>query len=160
MLRRIGCCTMPESSRSWSGGPLEVSRRRRFGASQDSPDPRSDSWGNASGQPVKCRPVPDKLCKNYGESGGSPLVRRVRFLCLSLHWGWIRRLHSRKIQDVTPLSRCCDRLPSDVRLTEYQAHWAARAELLAKTGAPAEAHYAPAELCEAYLCGDGDCSPG
>jgi RNA polymerase sigma-70 factor (ECF subfamily) len=31
---------------------------------------------------------------------------------------------------------------ADVRLAEYQPFWAARAELLAKTGAQAEAHHA------------------
>jgi predicted RNA polymerase sigma factor len=35
-----------------------------------------------------------------------------------------------------------DSIAADVRLTEYQPYWAARAELLAKTGAGAEAHQA------------------
>jgi predicted RNA polymerase sigma factor len=35
-----------------------------------------------------------------------------------------------------------DAIAADVRLTEYQPYWAARAELLAKTGAGAEAHQA------------------
>jgi len=33
-------------------------------------------------------------------------------------------------------------LAEDARLAEYQPYWAARAELLAKTGARAEAHHA------------------
>jgi RNA polymerase sigma-70 factor (ECF subfamily) len=33
-------------------------------------------------------------------------------------------------------------MASDVRLTQYQPYWAARAELLAKTGAPGEARHA------------------
>ena len=33
-------------------------------------------------------------------------------------------------------------IDSDARLTEYQPYWAARAELLAKTGAHSEAHQA------------------
>ncbi len=33
-------------------------------------------------------------------------------------------------------------LERDARLAEYQPYWAARAELLAKTGAQAEAHHA------------------
>jgi RNA polymerase sigma-70 factor (ECF subfamily) len=35
-----------------------------------------------------------------------------------------------------------EEVAADVRLTEYQPYWAARAELLANTGAHAEAHHA------------------
>lgn len=53
-----------------------------------------------------------------------------------------RALALAEVQGAAAALQALDALPPDARLTEYQPYWAARAELLAKTGANAEARHA------------------
>jgi len=61
---------------------------------------------------------------------GSPVVAINRALAIG------------EIQGAGAALEAIRELSVDVRITEYQPYWAARAELLAKTGAPSEAHEA------------------
>ena len=61
---------------------------------------------------------------------GSPVVAINRALAIAETHGPVASLHA------------MEAIAGDARLTEYQPYWAARAELLAKTGAHAEAHHA------------------
>jgi predicted RNA polymerase sigma factor len=61
---------------------------------------------------------------------GSPVVAINRALAIAEMHGAVAALHA--MQEIA----------GDARLTEYQPYWAARAELLAKTGAHAEARHA------------------
>jgi len=53
-----------------------------------------------------------------------------------------RALAIAELQDATTALEAMPALAADVRLAEYQPYWAARAELLAKTGAHSEARRA------------------
>lgn len=61
---------------------------------------------------------------------GSPVVAVNRALALA------------ELQGAGPALEAIETIAADVRLSEYQPYWAARAELLAKTGAPDEARHA------------------
>ena len=61
---------------------------------------------------------------------GSPVVAINRALAIAETHGPVAALHA------------MEAIAGDARLTEYQPYWAARAELLAKTGAHAEARHA------------------
>jgi predicted RNA polymerase sigma factor len=64
------------------------------------------------------------------ELSGSPVVAINRALALA------------EVQGAAAGLESLERLTDDSRLTEYQPFWAARAELLARTGASASAHQA------------------
>jgi RNA polymerase sigma-70 factor (ECF subfamily) len=53
-----------------------------------------------------------------------------------------RALAIAELQDATTALEAMPALAADVQLAEYQPYWAARAELLAKTGAHSEARRA------------------
>jgi len=53
-----------------------------------------------------------------------------------------RALAIAELQDATTALEAMPAPAADVRLAEYQPYWAARAELLAKTGAHSEARHA------------------
>ena len=75
--------------------------------------------------------------------GGGAAVRRAAARSPARRWSRsIARWLSRRCTAPRPRSRRCPRSAADARLAEYQPYWAARAELLAKTGADAEARHA------------------
>ena len=61
---------------------------------------------------------------------GSPVVAINRALAIA------------ELQGASSALQAMEKVAADVRLTEYQPYWAARAELLAKTGALSEARRA------------------
>jgi predicted RNA polymerase sigma factor len=61
---------------------------------------------------------------------GSPVVAINRALAIA------------EIDGADPALKVIDELAADVRVSEYQPYWAARAELLARTGALREARHA------------------
>ena len=61
---------------------------------------------------------------------GSPVVAINRALAIA------------ELNGAAPALDAMQEIAGDARLTEYQPYWAARAELLAKTGAHAEARHA------------------
>jgi len=71
-----------------------------------------------------------QLCDALLELFGSPAVAINRALAIA------------KMHGASAALEAMQEVAADVRLTEYQPYWAARAELLAKTGAHGEAHRA------------------
>ena len=89
--------------------------------------------GARASLPHRSRPTGRRSCSCTTRCSRSPARRSSRS---------IARWRSRSCTAPAPRSTPCQTIAADARLADYQPYWAARAELLAKTGAQSEARRA------------------